>query len=61
MSNYRKITTVQVVLEEDAEAVIEQMNAAMDKIGELQTIYDSSLKDEDAPKPANAAEIGKAV
>jgi hypothetical protein len=29
---YRKITTVQVVLEDDAEAVVEQMNVAMDRI-----------------------------
>jgi hypothetical protein len=55
---FRKITTMQVVAEDDAESVIEQMNAAMDRIGEFATIYDSSIGDEDAPEPENAAEIG---
>ncbi len=49
---------MQVVAEDDAESVIEQMNAAMDRIGEFATIYDSSIGDEDAPEPENAAEIG---
>jgi hypothetical protein len=54
---YLKITTVQIVAEDDAEAVIRQMNATMNRIAELQTVYYSSITDETAAEPENAAEI----
>jgi hypothetical protein len=55
--NYVKITTEQVVAEEDAEALIELMKVATDRVAGLLTVYDSVVASMITTEPENAAEI----
>ena len=54
---YRKITATLVVDNDDAEAVIEQLNVALDKLDKLHTVYESSISQAETNTPENAAEI----
>jgi hypothetical protein len=55
--NYVKITTEQVVAEDDAEALIELMRLATDQAAGLLTVYDSVVASMITTEPENAAEI----
>jgi hypothetical protein len=55
--NYVKITTEQGVAEDDAEALIELMKAAIDRAAGLLTVYDSVVARMSTTEPENAAEI----
>jgi hypothetical protein len=57
--NYVKITTEQVVAEDDAEAVTELMNVAVAGVAELLTVYDSVVASVNTAEPENAAEIAR--
>jgi hypothetical protein len=54
-----KITTEQVVAEDDAEAVTELMNVAVAGVAELLTVYDSVVASVNTTEPENAAEIAR--
>jgi hypothetical protein len=54
-----KITTEQVVAEDDAEAVTELMNVAVAGVAELLTVYDSVVASVNTAEPENVAEIAR--
>jgi hypothetical protein len=54
-----KITTEQVVAEDDAEAVTELMNVAVAGVAELLTVYDSVVASVNTAEPENAAEVAR--
>jgi hypothetical protein len=57
--NYVKITTEQVVAEDDAEVVTELMNVAVAGVAELLTVYDSVVASVNTTEPENAAEVAR--
>jgi hypothetical protein len=57
--NYVKITTEQVVAEDDAEALIELMKFATDQAAGLLTVYDSVVASMNTTEPENAAEVAR--
>jgi len=59
--DYRKITTVLVVADDDVDAVMEQLNGALDKLENLHTVYDSGIQVEATGEPENAKEIGAPI
>jgi hypothetical protein len=54
-----KITTEQVVTEDDAEALIELMRLATDQAAGLLTVYDSVVASMNTTEPEDAAEIAR--
>jgi hypothetical protein len=54
-----KITTEQVVAEDDAEALIELMRLATDEAAGLLTVYDSLVASVNTTEPENAAEVAR--
>ena len=54
---YRKITVEIVVNEDDAEAILQAVNDAMDRIEERNTVYSTDIWDSATREPENAAEI----
>jgi hypothetical protein len=52
-----KITTEQVVAEDDAEALIELMRLATDQAAGLLTVYDSVVASMNTTEPENVVEI----
>ncbi len=57
MAAYKRVSCFLVVENDDAESTIEQLNVALDAIGERTTVYDSAIDETTAEEPANAAEI----
>jgi hypothetical protein len=57
--NYVKITTEQVVAEDDAEALIELMKLATDQAAGLLTVYDSVVASVNTTEPENTAEVAR--
>lgn len=57
MATYRRVSCFLVVEDDDAESTIEQLNVALDAIGERTTVYDSAVDESAAGEPANAEEI----
>jgi hypothetical protein len=54
-----KITTEQVVAEDDAEAVTELMNVAVAGVAEQLTVYDSVVASVNTTEPENPAEVAR--
>jgi hypothetical protein len=54
-----KITTEQVVAEDDAEAVTELMNVAVAGVAERLTVYDSVVASVNTTEPENPVEIAR--
>jgi hypothetical protein len=54
-----KITTEQVVAEDDAEALIELMKLAMDRVAGFLTVYDSLVVRMNTTEPETLAEIAE--
>ena len=54
-----KITTEQVVAEDDAEALIELMKLATDQAAGFLTVYDSVIASMNTTEPEDAAEIAR--
>jgi len=52
---YLKITATLIVDEDDAAAVVEQLNANLDRLEELHTVYEASIAETETGKPENAA------
>ena len=57
MRGYTRVKWEIVVASDDAESVIESVNAALDRLEETTTVYDSEVDQEQAGEPANASEI----
>ncbi len=57
MAAYKRVSCYLVVEEDAAESTPEQLNVALDAIGERTTVYGSALDETSTEGPANAAEI----
>jgi hypothetical protein len=57
--NYVKITTEQIVAEDDAEVATELMKLATDRVAGLLTVYDSLVVSMNTTEPEILAEIAE--